>query len=207
MPPVRYTFILRGHEAKKINEETLCYRLKKGWTWCSFLSNCSNTAWLLHLQTAPWSSDQFWTLRPYQTGCQGRYSGFTRVKLQPGVCFRGREGEGGWGGGCGCGCGAESKGWDLLFHTEKKLMVDHRNSGSEINGVPRGQVVQWHPSPFPQCVFLPQSAANGSRWGSASVQYCSHPGFWTTIDQGWIGEVQLNGDVGFMSQFSLFFHF
>lgn len=33
-------------------------------------------------------------------------------------------------------------------------MVDHRNSGSEIHGVPRGQVVQWHPLSLP-AVCLP----------------------------------------------------
>lgn len=53
------------------------------------------------------------------------------------------------------GCGAESKGWDLLFQSEKELMVDHRNSGSEIHGVPRGQLVQWHPPLSLPAVRLP----------------------------------------------------
>ncbi|TKS84609.1 Neural proliferation differentiation and control protein 1 [Collichthys lucidus] len=35
-----------------------------------------------------------------------------------------------------------------------ELMVDHRNSGSEIHGVPRGQIVQWHPLSLP-AVCLP----------------------------------------------------
>lgn len=38
--------------------------------------------------TAPWSSDQFWTFRPSQTGC-------LRVKLQPGV-WGGKRGRRRW---------------------------------------------------------------------------------------------------------------
>lgn len=53
-----------------------------------------------HLIIAPAdnTSDQFWTFKPYQTGSQGTGPQWTtgacktRVKLQPGVCFRGQEG-------------------------------------------------------------------------------------------------------------------
>lgn len=83
-----------------------------------------------------------------------------------------QEGGGsGWGVGerWGDGCGAESKGSDLLFQSEKELMADHRNSGSEIHRVPGGQLVQWTP-PLPSrsessCRNLRQA----SRRGSASV--------------------------------------
>lgn len=59
---------------------------------------------------------------------------------------------------------------DFLFQREKELMADHRISGSEIPRVPPGpRRTIAPPTPFPQCVFLQQSAANDSRWGIASV--------------------------------------
>lgn len=86
-------------------------------------------------------------------------------KLQDSVSDDGGVGEG------VDGCGDwNQRVEDFLFQREKELMADHRISGSEIPGVPPGpRRTIAPPTPFPQCVFLPQSAANYSRWGIASV--------------------------------------
>lgn len=90
----------------------------------------------------------------------------TWVKLLVWCLFQ-RTGEG--------GCGAESKGWDLLFQSEKELMVDHRNSGSEIHGVPRGQVVQWHPLLPPRSASSCHNLRPTTLAGGAHLYRCFDP--------------------------------
>lgn len=66
-------------------------------------------------------------------------------------------------------------------------MVDHRYSGSEIHGVPRGQVAQWHPLSHP-AVCLPaaicgQRLAPGVRiCGSAAAAQALQ---WPPINGEW----------------------
>lgn len=121
---------------------------------------------------APWSSDQFWS------------SGLDAVCLPSHWNSRlvfGEEKGGGRGGG---GCWAESKGWDLLFQSEKELMVRPSQLGIwNPQGAPGPAcTMATPPLPSPQCVFLPQSATNNSRWGSGIC--CSA----AAIQAVWMGQ-------------------
>lgn len=48
-------------------------------------------------------------------------------------------------------------------------MVDHRNWGSEIHGVPRGQLVQWHPLSLPAVLSSCRNLRPTTRAGGAHL--------------------------------------